>query len=149
MRNQLLIWKRLKRKNEIKIVNADKTKPIELIKDASSANLICLLSLNPMIVNSLFFLRKKLLINCPFLIYLYGNASRGCFYFHLYGLNKILSSRDCFIASCEAEARALNLCYKNALVKVIPFYVNGYHNKEKQIKHKKSKMSFVYAGRVS
>ena len=145
---QLRIWQKMKQINDIQIINIDKESHVKIIKEAFSAQLICLMSLSPSIVKFLRYFRETLSMHIPFLIYLYGNASRGCFFYHLFGLDKILNSRDCFIASSEADARAMKLSYENALVRVIPFYINSY-TQQKIIKQKRSVTSFVYAGRIS
>lgn len=93
-------------------------------------------------------LRRQLGVDVPMIIYLYGDGTEGL---HAFGdFADVLTERDRFVVSSEADAAATRRCLPNAQVEVIPFplvdqfKLNG---SERGTRHDVARLAYV--GRVS
>lgn len=99
-------------------------------------------------------LRESMGCATPCLFHLHGDASRAGE--TLEGLWPLLTLRDTFLVSSEAERRTLRLCFPRARVRVVPFPLvrripsasNGGRARTTASRPRRD-MMFVYAGRIS
>jgi hypothetical protein len=93
-------------------------------------------------------LRMQMKLSTPMIIYLCGDATEG---FHSFGaLKDVLTERDVFVVSSEADAVATRSCFPNARVSVVPFplvdqFKANYGEQDSRLKA--ARLSYV--GRVS
>lgn len=115
---------------------------------ASQLKRIVITAVTPGTVRIALLLRLQMKVAAPMIIYISGDSTEG---FHAFGaLADVLTERDMFVVSCEAEAVATRCCFPNAQVIVIPFplvdqfKVNG---GERDTRPKAARVAYV--GRVS
>lgn len=109
---------------------------------------IVITAVTPGTVRAALFLRLQMKVPAPMIIYIFGDSTEG---FHAFGdLLDVLTERDIFVVSCEAEAVATRCSFPNARVGVIPiplvdqFKLNG---GGRDTAHKTARLAYV--GRVS
>lgn len=80
---------------------------------------IVIAAATPTTVRIALLLRMQVKVSAPMISYIHGDATTG---FHAFGeLVNVLTERDMFVVSCEAEAVAARCSFPNATVRVIPF----------------------------
>ena len=109
---------------------------------------IVITTATPETVRVALLLRLEMKVAAPMVIYIFGDSTEG---FHAFGaLANVLTERDMFVVSSEAEAVATRCSFPNADVNVIPiplvdqFKVNG---GERDTRLKEARLAYV--GRVS
>jgi glycosyltransferase involved in cell wall biosynthesis len=91
----------------------------ELHASAAQLKRIVITSVTPGTVKVALLLRSQLKVAAPMTVYIHGDATEGLEAFR--GLSDIVSERDTFVVSCQAEAAAMRACFPNARIEVIPF----------------------------
>ncbi|MBO3733103.1 glycosyltransferase [Glycomyces niveus] len=91
----------------------------ELHTSAAQLKRIVITSVTPGTVEVALLLRSQLKAAAPMTVYIHGDATEGLEAFR--GLSDIVSERDTFVVSCQAEAVAMRACFPNARIEVIPF----------------------------
>lgn len=115
---------------------------------ASQLKRIVITAVTPETVKIALLLRLQMKVDAPMIIYIFGDSTEG---FHAFGaLPNVLTERDMFVVSSEAEAVATRCSFPSAEVSVIPiplvdqFKVNG---GERDTRLKAVRLAYV--GRVS
>lgn len=140
---------RSKREN-VRILCVPLAPEIEQRLQASASQLkrIVITSVTPGTVRTALLLRLQMNVVAPMIIYISGDSTEG---FHAFGdLANVLTERDMFVVSCEAEAVATRRCFPNAQVSVIPFPLVGQfkvNGGELDTRLKAARLAYV--GRVS
>jgi glycosyltransferase involved in cell wall biosynthesis len=114
----------------------------------SPVDRIVITAATPATVKTALLLRMQLKVTAPMIIYIHGDATTG---FYAFGaLADVLTERDMFVVSCEAEAVAARHSFPKAQVNVIPFpLVDRFKVKggERDTRPKTARLAYV--GRVS
>lgn len=86
---------------------------------ASRAKRIVITVVTPGTVKVVLLLRRRMNVATPMIVYMYGDATEGL---HAFGdLADVLTERDVFVVSSEADAAATRCCFPAAQVTAIPF----------------------------
>lgn len=109
---------------------------------------IVLTTATPATVRVALLLRRQMEVAAPMIIYVHGDATEG---FHAFGtLADVLTQRDMFVVSCEAEAIAARCSFPNAQVSVIPFpLVDQFHVSDGGQDTRQETARLAYVGRIS
>lgn len=91
----------------------------DLQTTATKPTSIVITTVTPETERIALLLRVQMKLSTPMIIYLCGDATEG---FRSFGaLKDVLTERDVFVVSSEADAVATRSCFPNARVSVIPF----------------------------
>jgi glycosyltransferase involved in cell wall biosynthesis len=146
------IWTRIgqSRRENVRMLSVPLAPEIEqsLQTAASQVKRIVLTVTTPDTVRIALLLRLQMNVTAPMIIYVSGDSTEG---FHAFGaLADVLTERDIFVVSCEAELVATRHCFPNARVSVIPFpLVDKFkvNDGERDTRLKIARLAFV--GRIS
>lgn len=118
---------------------------VRLLAEFKRVNLVAFTTFLPAQSRLIFLARKLFNVAPHFIIHLHGEATVGCL--QLAGINSALNNRDLFLMSCQAEQRALSLCYKNARSQVLPYPIAEKPFTKKRLYSDQTILT--YAGRIS
>lgn len=115
---------------------------------ASHLKRIVITAVTPGTVKIALLLRQQMKVDTPMILYLYGDATEGL---HAFGaLADVLTERDTFVVSSEADAVATRCCVPNAQVNVIPFpLVDQFKLNGRERDTRSEAARLAYVGRVS
>jgi glycosyltransferase involved in cell wall biosynthesis len=137
----------IRREISFKIINVDDSSFAEFTKAALTSDLIVVTCFNASIASFLTPLRGKLSLPTPWIFYLHGLASFGCWPLFQWKVGQSLTSKDAFVGSCSRDQDQFNLVFKNIPCRVIPF---GLHEeKDLSPKAKSPIRKFVFIGRIT
>ncbi|WP_372654773.1 glycosyltransferase family 4 protein [Halobacteriovorax sp.] len=144
------LWEDIALKNNLNIekINVDDSNVKELILKGMNADFILITCFNLKISWALKILRNKLEIHAPLKFYVHGMATVGLWPLAFWEWDKLWSSRDSFLVSCERDKEILQEKFKNINVELFPFSANiELKNIESDTKERRK--SFYYIGRIS
>lgn len=141
-----ITWAREKGINYV-LVNADNNNFTSFVKHSLSAKLIVVTCFNTDIARYLVPLREKLAITTPWVYYLHGLASYGCWPLFFWKIAQSIRSHDVFIGSCQRDREQFNLIFKNIPCEVIPFSFS--YEVAREIKKVSSIRKFAFIGRIT
>ncbi|MFV2012556.1 MULTISPECIES: glycosyltransferase [unclassified Micromonospora] len=119
-----------------------------LLDSASRLKRVVLTTVTPETVKAALLLRTRLRADTPMTLYVHGDSTEG---FHAFGaLADVLTERDTFVVSCEAEATATRYCFPNARISLIPFpLVDQFKADGRTWEGRRTTIRLAYVGRVS
>ncbi len=137
----------IQREISYKIINVDESTFVEFTKAALVSDLIVVTCFNTSIASFLTPLRSKLSLPTPWVFYLHGLASFGCWPLFQWKVGQSLTSRDTFIGSCNRDRDQFNLVFQNIPCSIIPFSLHS----EKALSPKAQNpiRKFVFIGRIT
>lgn len=115
---------------------------------ASQVKRIVLTTVTPGTVKAALRLRAQLEEPAPMTLYVHGDGPEG---FEAFGvLTDVLTERDTFVVTCEAEAATVRSCFPNAQIEQIPFpLVDLFKVNSRKRRTKDEITRLAYVGRVS
>lgn len=96
----------------------------EFFKHAVKSDFIVVTCFNIPIARTLKGLRGNIGVQVPWVYYLHGLASFGCWPLFQYGIGELLTTRDLFVGSCHRDKTQFDLVFRNMEARIIPFSLN-------------------------
>jgi glycosyltransferase involved in cell wall biosynthesis len=91
------------------------------LRAAADCTRVIVTAVTPGTVAAALLLRQRMNVAVPMILYLYGDATEGL---HAFGaIADVLTERDVFVVSSDADAAATRCCFPSARITVIPFPV--------------------------
>lgn len=142
-------WEKWASQREIsyKIINVDDSSFREFTKAALVSDLIVVTCFNTSIASFLSPIRSKLFLPTPWVFYLHGLASFGCWPLFQWKVGQSLTSKDTFIGSCTRDRDQFKLVFKNISCSIIPFGLHAEKALSPKVKNPVRK--FVFIGRIT
>lgn len=115
---------------------------------ASRFERIVLTTVTPGTVKAALLLRSKMEVPAPMTLYMFGDGTDG---FEAFGaFADVLTERDTFVVTCEAEAITVRSCFPKAQLELIPFpLVDQFKVNSRKQRTKVETTRLAYVGRVS
>ncbi len=119
-------WKRwaADRNVECKIFMAEDISLTEFFKASMKSEFIVVTCFNIPVARALKGLRGNFGVQVPWVYYLHGLASFGCWPLFQWGIGELLMTQDLFIGSCRRDKTQFELVFKNIECQIIPFSLN-------------------------
>lgn len=144
--NTWIDWAKLN-KTHYEFVNVDEVGFKDIAKLAFNADKIIVTCFNLKIANTLSGLRGKLSLNTPWIFYLHGLASFGCWPLFRWDVGHLLTHKDVFVGSCKRDLDQVRVVFPDIKTFIIPFSLPLPENiSQKPSSHKKK---FAFIGRLS
>lgn len=102
-------------------VNVDETPFKDIAKLCLHSDKIIVTCFNLKIASILSGLRDKLSINSPWIFYLHGLASFGCWPLYRWNVGQHLTSQDVFVGSCERDLVQVRIVFPDIKTFIVPF----------------------------
>ncbi|MGW1835109.1 glycosyltransferase [Streptomyces sp. NPDC002067] len=115
---------------------------------ASRFERIVLTTVTPGTVKAALLLRSKMEVPAPMTLYIFGDGTDG---FEAFGaFADVLTERDTFVVTCEAEAITVRSCFPKAQIELIPFpLVDHFKVNSGKQRTKTETTRLAYVGRIS
>lgn len=118
--NSWVTWSKSHSVN-FELINIDETSFKDIAKLAFSADKIVVTCFNIKMANVLSGLRGKLSLNIPWIFYLHGLASFGCWPLYRWEVGNLLTNKDVFVVSCNRDLNQVRVIFPDIPTFVIPF----------------------------
>lgn len=129
------------------LINIDETSFKDIAKMAFNADKIIITCFNLKMANVLAGLRGKLSLNTPWVFYLHGLASFGCWPLYRWEVGTLLTNKDVFVASCNRDLNQVSVIFPDIKTFIAPFSL-PLPEKIKPFK-KNAVKKFAFIGRIS
>lgn len=135
--------------SHVRLINYDlaKDSKILIIKNLIIADYVLIPAMSPEISTFFQSIKIKEISNVKFIILSLGHGSRLGWYYYLWGIDKFISSRDIFIASCKAEQSLLQKSFSNITVKNLPYPIIC--SPQKHVNIPGRPYVLIYSGRIN
>ncbi|HLW58181.1 MAG TPA: glycosyltransferase [Bacteriovoracaceae bacterium] len=142
-------WSKWAQSNSIEyqVINVDEISFKDIAKACFHADKILVTCFNLKIANVLSGLRGKLGINAPWIFYLHGLASFGCWPLYRWKVGELLTLQDVFIGSCQRDLEQVRIVFPEIKTFIIPFSLPLPQTIAPKRKGNKKKFAFI--GRIS
>jgi len=128
-------------------INVDETPFKDIAKLCLHSDKIIITCFNLKIASVLSGLRGRLSINSPWIFYLHGLASFGCWPLYRWNVGQHLNSQDIFVGSCQRDLAQVRIVFSDIKTFIVPFSLPL---PEKIIPKPKSAIKkFAFIGRIS
>ena len=128
-------------------INVDETNFKEIAKHCLHSDKIIITCFNLKMASVLAGLRGKLSINTPWIFYLHGLASFGCWPLYRWNVGELLNSNDVFVGSCQRDVSQVRIVFPTIKTFIIPFSLPLPSHIKSKPKPKIKKLAFI--GRIS
>lgn len=129
------------------VLNVDNVATGDLLSKVLSADKFVVTAFNLKITRAIEIIRKSIKHTGEIYFYVHNMATIGAWPLEAWGVNKLLTTNDRFIVTCENDINSMKLCYENANVLLHPFFIPDYKVKKRDTF--KSDENFVFIGRIS
>lgn len=137
----------ISRSVEYKWINVDETSFKDIAKECLHSDKIIVTCFNLKIASVLSGVRGKLSINTPWIFYLHGLASFGCWPLYRWNVGELLNSNDIFIGSCKRDLSQVRVVFPEIKTFIIPFSLPLPIKISAKVKAQIKKFAFI--GRIS
>lgn len=142
-------WSKWAQDNSIECqwINVDEVSFKEIAKYCLHSDKILVTCFNLKMASVLSGLRGKLGIDTPWIFYLHGLASFGCWPLYRWQVGQHLTMKDSFVVSCQRDLAQVRLIFPEIKTHIIPFSLTLPEVIEPKAKGNKKKFAFI--GRIS
>lgn len=126
---------------------AEDTSLNEFVKAGIKSEFVVVTCFNSPISRVLKGFRGSLGIQTPWVYYLHGLASFGCWPLFNWGIGELINSHDLFIGSCSRDKTQFELIFKNIECRIIPFSLDWKKNIPERKASDTIRLAFI--GRIS
>ncbi|MES2528174.1 MAG: glycosyltransferase [Bdellovibrionota bacterium] len=142
-------WKRwaFERGYECHFFMAEDTNLNQFAKAGLKSEFIVVTCFNSPISRALKGIRGSLGIQTPWVYYLHGLASFGCWPLFNWGIGDLIHTHDLFVGSCSRDKKQFELIFKNIECRIIPFSLNW--NKSIPERNQSGTIRLAFIGRIS
>lgn len=106
---------------ECQWINIDEANFKDIAKHCLHSDKIIVTCFNLKMASVLTGLRDKLSINTPWIFYLHGLASFGCWPLYRWKVGELLNSNDIFVGSCQRDLSQVRIVFPTIKTLVVPF----------------------------
>ncbi len=142
-------WKKwaAERSYECHFFMAEDTSLNQFVKAGIKSEFIVVTCFNSPISQVLKGFRGSLSIQTPWVYYLHGLASFGCWPLFNWGIGELINTHDLFIGSCSRDKKQFELIFKNIDCRIIPFSLDVKKNIPQRNSSQIIRLAFI--GRIS
>ena len=134
--------------HQLKVINVDQCRPSDYLKDLMTSELIVISCFNASIAGWMKIIRQELLINTRWAFYLHNQATIGLWPLYELEVAQLFKDKDVFIGTCEGDLKSMDLCFKNARTKLLPFSSKNINSLPQELSMKKAQ-DIIFIGRLS
>ena len=126
---------------------AENTDLNQFVKAGIKSEFIVVTCFNSPVSRALKGFRGSLGVQTPWVYYLHGLASFGCWPLFNWGIGDLITTHDLFIGSCSRDKKQFELIFKNIECRIIPFSLDVKKNIPKRNSSEIIRLAFI--GRIS